>query len=141
MRTGDIGFIDRDGFLHLKDRLSKVIKLSTGRKIYREVIENSFFFDENIDHFLVFGNEKPYIVALVTLKKGFVPDFEWKNKLAAYIEKMNTSLNEYNKVRSHVVVERPLSFEKEELTANLKVRYSVVENSFQAELSKQFQSP
>jgi long-chain acyl-CoA synthetase len=136
LHTGDIGFLDRDGFLHLKDRQARIIKLSTGRKIFRSPIENKFFFDENIDHFLVFGNEMPFLVGLITLQKGFFPSVDWKERLNRYIQKFNASLNSYEQVRDFVLVERPLSLEREELTPNLKVKYEMVEKNFAPQLEQ-----
>jgi long-subunit acyl-CoA synthetase (AMP-forming) len=113
-----------------------VIKLSTGRKIYRTKIENSFFYDENIDHFLVFGNEKPYLVGLVTVRPGFHPTTEWKAGLEKTLRDLNGKLNSYEQVHEFILADRPLLMELEELTPNLKVRYEVVENNFRKHLEQ-----
>lgn len=136
LHTGDIGFLDRDGFLHLKDRQSRIIKLSTGRKVFRTTIENNFIFDENIDHFLIFGNEMPYLVALITLQKGFTPTDEWRRQLRDYMQTFNSRLNSFEQIRDYILVARPLAMEAEELTANLKVKYEIVEKNFSEQLGK-----
>ena len=67
LRTGDIGRIDEDGFLFITDRKKDLIVTSGGANIAPQVIENLLRSDPFISQALVYGDRRPYPVALVTV--------------------------------------------------------------------------
>jgi long-chain acyl-CoA synthetase len=67
LRTGDIGRIDEDGFLFITDRKKDLIVTSGGANIAPQVIENLLRSDPFISQALVYGDGRPYPVALVTV--------------------------------------------------------------------------
>ncbi|RME35709.1 MAG: long-chain fatty acid--CoA ligase, partial [Deltaproteobacteria bacterium] len=68
--TGDIGTFDREGYLRITDRKKDLIITAGGENIAPQPIENSLKQDKFIANAFVFGNRKPYLVALL------VPNFE-----------------------------------------------------------------
>ncbi|MFA5127357.1 MAG: long-chain fatty acid--CoA ligase [Patescibacteria group bacterium] len=69
-KTGDLGFIDADGFLTIIGRAKDMIVLSTGKKVFPEPIENALNATKYIRQSMVYGNQQKHISALI------VPDFE-----------------------------------------------------------------
>ena len=74
--TGDSGWIDEEGHLHIAGRLKNVIVTRAGKNIYPEEIEGELVLSPYIAEVLVFGAEVPdtgeeYVRAVV------VPDFEY----------------------------------------------------------------
>lgn len=69
-RTGDLGFIDADGFLTIIGRAKDMIVLSTGKKVFPEPIENALNATKYIRQSMVYGNKQKHISAFI------VPDFE-----------------------------------------------------------------
>ncbi len=74
--TGDIGHLDQDGFLSITDRKKDLIITAGGENIAPQPIENRLKADKFIANAFVFGNRKPYLVALI------VPNFDNLEKYA-----------------------------------------------------------
>jgi long-chain acyl-CoA synthetase len=64
-RTQDYGYLDREGFLHLSGRTSDFIKTSTGRRVSLSRVEAVYSQSPLIDRIVVFGEGRPYLVALI----------------------------------------------------------------------------
>ena len=77
-KTGDLGFIDNDGFLTIIGRAKDMIVLSTGKKVFPEPIENVLNANKYISQSMVYGSKNKHISALI------VPD---KAELAKWCEK------------------------------------------------------
>ena len=66
--TGDIGYIDEDGYLFITGRMKNVIVNKSGKNIYPEEIENKILKSEYVDEVIIIGkkdeenNEYPYAV-------------------------------------------------------------------------------
>ncbi|MBI5894090.1 MAG: long-chain fatty acid--CoA ligase [Deltaproteobacteria bacterium] len=68
--TGDIGEIDKDGFIKITDRKKDIIINDLGKNVSPQKIEGILRADEFIKEVVVFGDKKPYLTALI------VPDME-----------------------------------------------------------------
>ncbi len=73
-KTGDLGFIDNDGFLTIIGRAKDMIVLSTGKKVFPEPIENVLNANKYISQSMVYGSNSKHISALI------VPDKEELSK-------------------------------------------------------------
>jgi acyl-CoA synthetase (AMP-forming)/AMP-acid ligase II len=73
LHTGDVGFLDEDGFLTLKDR-SKDMIISGGTNIYPREIEEVLLMDSRLEEVSVVGRPEPdwgeEVVAFVVLREG-----------------------------------------------------------------------
>lgn len=74
-RTGDIGRIDRDGYLFITGRSKEVIVLSSGKNIYPEDVEKKYFGINLIREICITGVEHQGITD--SLHAVIVPDFEY----------------------------------------------------------------
>lgn len=70
LKTGDVGHIDDDGFIFVTDRKKELIITSGGKNIAPQLIENSLKMDKYISTACLYGDRKPYLIALI------VPNFE-----------------------------------------------------------------
>jgi long-chain acyl-CoA synthetase len=70
IRTGDRGWFDEEGFLHITGRFKDEYKLANGKYVHPESIENEIRLLRQIANALVFGEGRDYNVAVI------VPDFE-----------------------------------------------------------------
>ena len=71
LHTGDVGMIDADGYLRITDRKRDFIKNSGGEMISPARIEGYLTLEPEISQVMVFGDRRPYLVAVV------VPDAEF----------------------------------------------------------------
>ncbi len=141
--TGDIGYIDEDGWLFITDRKKSMFKLSTGKYVAPQPIENALINSGFIDQAMVIGSEQKFCGALI------VPD--WKNlekrferfghdmptegrttnehviaRIQKEVDKINKSLSHWERVKKFALLEEPFSIEKGELTPKMSVKRSAV---------------
>ena len=70
LKTGDIGEIDDDGFLHITDRKKDILVTAGGKNVAPQNIENDLKTSKYVSQALVLGDRRPYCSALLTLDAG-----------------------------------------------------------------------
>jgi len=93
--TGDIGFLDSEGFLTITDRKKDLIKTSGGKYVSPQKVESLLKKDPLIEEAVIFGEKRKYIVALI------VPHFKALEMIA---EQKNLPSEPANSLLSHPVV-------------------------------------
>jgi long-chain acyl-CoA synthetase len=146
--TGDIGFVDEDGFLVITDRKKDIIVTSGGKKIAPQPIENRLKTNKFFAEVVMVGNKHNFAAALV------VPAFEaleaWAKRggvsvasreelvrrpevlshYRALVDEMTTDLAQFEKIKKIVLLTREFTQESGELTPTLKVKRRVVEERY-----------
>lgn len=74
-KTGDLGVFNERGFLKIKGRKKEIIVTSGGKNISPQLIEAMFKDDPFIEHIVLYGDERKYLTALVTLKEEAVKSY------------------------------------------------------------------
>jgi long-chain acyl-CoA synthetase len=158
LRTGDIGEVDRDGFLRITDRKKDLIKTSGGKYIAPQAIEGKLKAHcPYISQVIIHGDKRNFVTALVTLDeeatmqwaKGHglngkpysevVKTEEAKQLLTPYFNEVNKSLAKYETVKQFAILPRDLSVDEGELTPSLKVKRKVVEKKYAGLLDKMYE--
>ncbi|MBA2565805.1 MAG: long-chain fatty acid--CoA ligase [Gemmatimonadetes bacterium] len=145
LHTGDVGHLDRDGYLVITDRKKDLIKTSGGKYIAPQPIENRLRMSPLVSQAVVVGNRRKYACVLI------VPDLENLRRHAAaagtpsasdtellanagvqrvyedLIEEVSRDLAPHESLRRCALVARDFSIEDGELTPTLKVKRNVVE--------------
>ncbi|MDB4234434.1 long-chain fatty acid--CoA ligase [Alphaproteobacteria bacterium] len=123
--TGDIGKFDSDNYLIITDRKKDIFVSSGGDNISPSKLENLLTLDSKIEQACVFGDNKSYISALLVINSQENPN---KNEIQNYINNLNLSLSQPEKIKRFKIIEMPFSMENELLTPTMKVRrYKVYE--------------
>ena len=148
-RTGDIGHIDGEGFLHITDRKKEMFKTSGGKYVAPQVIENLAKASKFIEQIMVVGDGEKMPCALVQpdfafaqlwahrkhIKIGTTPE-EIANspELKARIEKdiayLNNSLGKWEQIKKIELTPRVWTIEEGLLTPTMKLKRKIIKEAF-----------
>jgi long-chain acyl-CoA synthetase len=120
-KTGDIGHLDEDGFLHVTGRKSNLIITSFGRNVSPEWVESELLAEPVIRHALVFGEGQAQLRALIA---PVFPNIE-REHVAASIERANARLPAYARIGAFELM-APLTVESGHLTGNGRPRRQTI---------------
>jgi long-chain acyl-CoA synthetase len=146
--TGDIGEIDKDGYLKITDRKKDIIVLANGKNVAPQPIENKLKVAELVAEVILLGDRSGTVSALI------VPNYEklarWakkeniaftdpkelansamaKKEIKSEIDALSKDLADFEKIRKIALLDHPLSIENGELTPTLKVRRKIVRERY-----------
>ena len=92
--TGDLGYLDHSGYLHVSGRKKNLLISSFGRNINPEWLESEVLAQTAIAECVVFGDAKPYCVALILPRK---PD-DSDEVIQSIIDTINSRLPDYARI-------------------------------------------
>ncbi len=156
LHTGDIGYIDEDGFLFITDRKKNLFKTSGGKYVAPTPIENLFLTNKYIEQFVLIGDKRTFLSALIVpdfdnLKEFAksanvqyvdIPDLLKKKEVIQLYEKeivqIQKTLANYEKVRKFALMERAFTIEDGEMTPSLKIKRKVVEKKYADEIERMY---
>ncbi|MBT0995672.1 AMP-binding protein [Cellulomonas sp. DKR-3] len=72
-RTGDLGTLDEDGYLHITGRSKEIIVTAGGKNVAPAVLEDRLRGHPLVSQVVVVGDQRPFIGALVTLDAEMLP--------------------------------------------------------------------
>ncbi len=147
LRTGDKGELD-DGYLRITGRIKELFKTSGGKYVAPPAIEAKFkAICPYVSQFMVFGAERNFVSALITLDPDSMTSWAAENGKAGasytdivrdpkvqamigdYVEELNTKLNRWETIKKWEILDHDLTVESGELTPSLKVKRAVVESN------------
>lgn len=128
--TGDAGFVDDEGFLHITGRIKNTIISSFGRNISPEWVESKCMAHPEIQQIAVFGEGKPYLSAVLVTAPGV-----GENQIQTVLNEINAELPDYARVVRWVRSVRPFSAIDKTLTDNGKLCREVIANRFSSFLN------
>ncbi|MFF0282508.1 AMP-dependent synthetase/ligase [Rhodococcus aetherivorans] len=147
--TGDIGELDADGFLRITDRKKDLFKTSQGKYVAPSAISATFKgICPYASEIVVYGESRPYCVALVGLDAEAITEWADKNGMAGRefgeiardertreliagcIDRLNDRLNRWEQIKKFTVLDRELSIEAGDLTPSMKLRRKLVVDNF-----------
>lgn len=148
LRTGDKGELDADGFLTITGRIKELFKTSGGKYVAPPAIESKFkALCPYASQFMVFGAERNFVSALITLDPDAMAGWAEENGMAGkdyteivrspqvkemvggYVEQLNERLNRWETIKRWEILDHDLTIESGELTPSMKVKRTVVENN------------
>lgn len=150
--TGDIGYINDEGFLFITDRKKNIIVTSGGKNVAPQPIENELILSKYIEQSVMIGDKRKYCTAVVVLSDEAVAnwaqkqglgliktiDFDKHEKLRKLIhqeiERLTASYASYERIKDFFIAPAPFTIESGELTPSLKVKRNVVEEKYKNEI-------
>ena len=155
LHTGDKGSLDADGFLTITGRIKELFKTSGGKYIAPPAIESKFkAICPYASQFMVFGAERNFVIALVTLDPDamtgwaaengmegksyteIVNSDEVKAMIGGYVDELNAKLNRWETIKKWELLDHDLTVESGELTPSMKVKRNVVEDNYRDMIDK-----
>ncbi len=124
LHTGDIGVFEKN-FLKITDRKKDIIITPGGDNISPLKIENELVNLEFIEQSVVYGDNKPYLVALLVLNDEFIniTNEEIQNAISS----LNNNLSKIENIKKFFVIKEKFSIENGMLTPTLKLkRYKII---------------
>ncbi|MCR9070600.1 MAG: AMP-dependent synthetase/ligase [Alphaproteobacteria bacterium] len=139
LHTGDVGHLDEDGYLVITDRKKDIIVNSGGDNISPARIESKLTLQQEILQAMVYGDKRPYLVALVVPEESFVEEWASANgktanlavlaedegfhkAVSAAVDRVNADLAQIEKVRRFKIATEPFTTENGMMTPTLKIR-------------------
>ena len=123
--TGDIGHFENN-YLKITDRKKDIIITPGGDNISPVKIENDIVKINFIEQALVYGDNKPYLIALLVLNKEKKKTSN--ENIIEEIDKINKSFSKIEKIKKFLVVEDQFTIENGLMTPTLKLkRYKIIQ--------------
>ena len=148
--SGDLGHIDADGYLFITGRKKDLLITAGGKNIAPSNIEAELESLPLVEHGIVIGDRRPYLVALLTLSRDALDGFALANQLDLTgiethprlraeiqrgIDRINESQARVAQIRRFTILNRNFSIESGELTPTLKLRRSIVTDHCKTEIN------
>ena len=148
LMSGDIGVIDKDGFLSITDRKKDLIITAGGKNISPQNIEGMFMANPMFENVVIIGDRRKYLSALFTLNRDEMarlasvagiafnnPDELYENKdflviVNKMVEEVNKDLARVESIKHYRVLRNAFSTDTGELTPSLKVKKKVVNEKY-----------
>jgi long-subunit acyl-CoA synthetase (AMP-forming) len=115
--TGDVGYMDSDGYLYVAARKKNIFITSYGRNVAPEWIESELIASDSIAQAWVYGESRPWNVAVITPAAGAA-----ESSVAAALAATNHRLPPYARVKRWVRAKEPFSAANGQLTTNSRLR-------------------
>ncbi len=156
LHTGDIGKFDEQGSLMITDRKKDIIVNSGGDNISPQRIEGLMTLETEISQAMVYGDDKPYLVAVVWPDEDFMREFardnglsndievlgkneEFRKVIRTAIDHVNQRLSTIEKVRSFMFAEAAFTIDNEMLTPSMKIRRHKIREAYAKQLDGLYQ--
>jgi long-chain acyl-CoA synthetase len=154
--TGDIGHLDQGKFLKITDRKKEIFKLSNGKYVSPQVVENFFKESVFIDQLIVIGEGEKFASAIITPnfealnhwckengidtvnKKAMVQDDRVKGHYNSIIKGINPKVEKEEQIKRHRIAADEWTPESGELSPTLKLKRRIILERYKSEIGEIF---
>jgi long-chain acyl-CoA synthetase len=155
--TGDIGEIDKDGFLKITDRKKDILINAYGKNIAPQPLEALLKSSPYVGTPVLIGDRRKFLIALI------VPNFEKlerdaasmgvvyntreelvghdrvKSLIQSELDRFNQNLDRQEKIRRFALLPRDFTIEEDEITPSLKVKRKVIDKKYKHVIDKLYE--
>jgi long-chain acyl-CoA synthetase len=148
LSTGDIGYLDEDGYLVITDRKKELLKTAGGKLVAPAPIENALKASHYIQNAALVGDKRRFIAALIVpnfttieararqegvtfASRADLLAYPWtRNLIESEIARLTADLAQYETIKRFALIERDFTFDTGELTYTLKLKRRVIEKEY-----------
>ena len=146
LHTGDVAYLDEDGYLFIKSRMKDIFKTSTGEYVNAVEIEQKLSKNRYIEFAVVISQNRKYTTALLFVDKEKYENAKKLNKnltieeyynkddilknISNHINSVNSGLNKWEKIVKFKILTNDISIETGELTPSMKISRSKIEEKY-----------
>ena len=136
LATGDVGTLDKDGYLTITGRVKEMYKTAKGEYIAPSQIEFGFADNMFIEQICVAGQHLPQPLALIVLSDmgRQAERIAVERSLEDTINALNPKLHNYERVRKVVIVRDPWTVDNNLMTPTMKIKRNIIEARYDARL-------
>ncbi len=148
-KTGDIGTIDKDGYVEITGRKKEMIVTAGGKNVAPAILEDPVRANPIIGQVIVVGDQRPFIGALIALDEEMLP--VWLNnngedasmsveqasknpkvlaEIQGAIDRANSKVSRAESIRKFVILPHDLTEESGHLTPKLSIKRNVILKDF-----------
>ena len=131
LHTGDLGKIDEQGRIIITGRKKELIVTSGGENISSQKIENMLLSFDEISQAIVYGDGKPFIIALIKLNDDYK-----KTDVKKLIQALNYNLNSIEKIRKFIVMDLEPTYENGLMTQTMKLKKEKIFLRYKKEIGR-----
>ena len=143
VHTGDIAELDADGYIKITDRKKDIIVNSGGDNVAPQRVENALTFEPEIGQAMVYGDQRPHLVALLVPDNEFLGEWAKENgdapdlaslaelqsfheALRTVVDRVNERLSPIEQVRRFLVADEGFTIDNGLMTPTLKPRRHLI---------------
>jgi long-chain acyl-CoA synthetase len=133
VRTGDVGHIDGDGFLHIRGRADDMIVLANGRKVMVRPIEEHMRENPAIEECVLVSPTRTHLVAVVSPSREPADE----DAIVGQLARTNSEFGAEARISKVVVATQGFSIENGLLTSQFKPMRGRIEEAYRSEIQKE----
>jgi long-chain acyl-CoA synthetase len=160
LHTGDVGFVDADGYLSITDRKKDLIKTSGGKYVAPTELESKLkALSPWIAQVLVHGDRRNYVTALFTLEAESIQRWAAEHGLGGRpvpelartpevnallqqdVDRLNATLPRFATVKRFTILAREFLESEGEVTPSQKLKRKAIEKRYRSELDAMYPEP
>ena len=152
LHTGDVGYMDKEGYLYVNSRKKEIFKTSTGEYVNAVFIEQELSKNKYIEFAVIFANNRQYVSALLFVDKDkymtrkdknlsieeYYSNTSILNDIKDHIEHTNKKISKTEKVIKYKLITNDISIETGELTPSMKICRNKIEVIYKNEIDSMY---
>ncbi|MBF9132527.1 long-chain fatty acid--CoA ligase [Plantactinospora sp. S1510] len=153
--SGDLGELDRDGYLCITGRKKEIIVTANGKNVAPAVLEDAVRAHRLVSQCMAVGDRRPFVAALVTIDAEALPswlrehgrpedtevealrnDPELRAEIQTAVDEANRGVSRAEAIKQFRILPRDFTEGTGELTPSMKVKRNVVEKTYSTEIAE-----
>lgn len=130
LHTGDLGYLDDDGYLHLRGKKKSIYTTAFGRNVAPEWVERELLTHDAVGQVAVFGEGRPFSTAIIVPRGG-----SGREQIQKAVDVANARLPDYARVGQFIVAREAFTTGNGQLTGTGRPRRQNIQQRYRTDLA------